>query len=91
MSPASYQTAPPRNIVKRVTRKELYYTLLRKRQYPISNKFPPALQSTNDDDIIIPPMGIKRLIELTNQLMPQGLQAVMEDIAEFFSSRKAGN
>ena len=41
-----------------------------------------------EDGTILPPMGITELIELTNNLLPVGLQAAEKDIARYNLARK---
>lgn len=41
-----------------------------------------------DDGIIIPPLGIEELIELTSSLMPEGIQAAEKDVASFVLKRR---
>lgn len=42
-----------------------------------------------DDDVnFLPPKGITELIELTNNLLPEGLQAAEKDIARYLLARK---
>lgn len=43
---------------------------------------------TINDNAYAPPFGIDNLIEITNELMPEGIKASKEDLADFNLSRK---
>ncbi|WP_022772283.1 GTPase domain-containing protein [Butyrivibrio sp. AE2015] len=47
-----------------------------------------AKPKNTEDGSILPPMGITELIELTNNLLPVGLQAAEKDIARYNLARK---
>lgn len=40
------------------------------------------------EDVTVPPYGVAELIELTNELMPEGIKAAENDIDEFVLNRK---
>ena len=47
-----------------------------------------AMPKTNDKGEIQPPKGITELIEITNNLLPEGIQAAEKDIARYNLTRK---
>ncbi len=47
-----------------------------------------AKPKNTEDGTILPPMGITELIELTNNLLPVGLQAAEKDVARYNLARK---
>ncbi|WP_029231319.1 GTPase domain-containing protein [Butyrivibrio sp. VCB2006] len=47
-----------------------------------------AKPKKTEDGSLLPPMGITELIEATNNLLPEGLQAAEKDIARYNLSRK---
>ncbi len=47
-----------------------------------------AMPRAKDDGEILPPKGITELIEITNNLLPEGIQAAEKDIARYNLTRK---
>ena len=47
-----------------------------------------AMPRAKDDGEILPPKGITELIEITNSLLPEGIQAAEKDIARYNLTRK---
>ncbi|MBP3196060.1 MAG: GTPase domain-containing protein [Butyrivibrio sp.] len=47
-----------------------------------------AKPRTSEDGNLLPPKGIPELIKITNNLLPEGLQAAKKDVARYILSRK---